>query len=814
MGLPNVERCKKGKADVRYLSLRRLVLSSIVASVILPAAVSVASPSAPSPLSPAAYVTDASPEFTWSLVDGASSYEFTLMDDSDSVVYFNQAGIVNPPFAIVGAVFDQSKVYHWKVRAVDAAGAVSSWSDIESFLVYDPELVPNVVSPTGYINTTTPLFQWGEVARAVNYDLWILNESETVTINFFGSLEGTSFQEPSSMPFSPYTVYHYRVRSRLPNGTTSIWSDPQSFMFYQAGDTPRLLGPTVQAPIGMTNFSWIPVESASKYEFVLMNESETSTLIYDRDVPVNGYAPKADVPLELGVVYHWKVRTVLASGATSLWSDTFSFAFFDPKNVPDALLPFGYITSGRPLLEWSQVNGAASYRIQVIDSVTKQLLLNDSVTGDTRYDLAAHLKLQADVSYDWRVKAVMADGTASVWSQPLSFRITKEVWSGLIPTLRMSVHYYPSQIVKFNWQTLNLDGISGIRYHVVLRVQPTDGPFATVWSGDASQSAPNTLTLPSDVYLRPKTQHAWFVQAYDTNGVLIGESRKYQFNTPAEVPASYGAAVAALQSKQQAEVAALIAANQQAIDSLKKAQDDRRNALAQQQAAQADALKLKLANQLASLQASQEAAVSNLQKSQELAKANLQKNQATAVVNLKKTQAAAVASLDKAQAAALASLQKSQATALTAFKKQKGVTQDQINQFIADQQTAVSDLIDSQQAQKRELVASHQSALENLINNQTAETNALQASQVEAMKNLMTAQWNAITNQQVSAESQSKALKAAQTLQTDKLNKNLQAQMDALLKRQARKLASLSVTHLAQVNRLLRAQEAELLRTR
>jgi hypothetical protein len=491
---------------------------------------------APTPTFPAAYILSRSPQFEWSPAAHATSYEFMLMDDTDSAIYFDQAGISEPVFSIAGAVFDQSKVYHWKVRGFDIDGSAGPWSEIESFLIYDPAIVPNLLAPMGYITTTTPLFQWSKIAGAVSYELTILSEDEQNVINTIGGINDAFFQEPSNMPLAPYTVYHYKVRARMPDGTVSISSNPGSFMMYSGSDIPQLIGPTIQAPLGLTNFSWKPLEVAAGYEFMLMSEDEQSVLIDDTSVKVNGYMPSANVALQVGVVYHWKVRTIMASGLHSLWSDTFSFVYYDPTIVPDPLMPFGYITSTRPIIEFSQVNDAVSYTIEVRASITQAVLFTDTITNVTTYDLSRHLKLSRDFSYDWRVKAQMSDGQISVFSAPRAFQITSKPWEGLITNQKTSAVYYPSQEVKFSWQPLALVGLGYVRYHLQLRIQPNDGNYRTLWSGDANPSEPSYLVLPSDVILAPRTYYAWIVQAYNVDNLLIGESRKVVFKTPAPVP--------------------------------------------------------------------------------------------------------------------------------------------------------------------------------------------------------------------------------------------------------------------------------------
>jgi hypothetical protein len=608
---------------------------------------------APTPTYPAAYITNRSPQFEWTAVADATSYEFMLTDETDLAVYFDQAEITTNGFSIAGAVFDQSKVYHWKVRAFASNSSPGAWSDIESFLIFDPAIVPNLLAPTGYITTTTPLFQWSAVPGAVSYELTILSEDETSIINTIGGIDSNSYQEPATIPLVPYTVYHYKVRSRMSDGTFSLASNPGSFMMYSGSDIPQLIGPAIQAPLGLTNFSWKPLEVAVGYELLLTSEDESTVLLDAQDIKVNGYMPGADVPLKIGVVYHWKVRTLMANGTTnkthSLWSDTFSFVYFDPSIVPDPLLPFGYITSTKPILEWSQVDGAASYSIEIRDSLSQSLLLSESVANLTTYDLAKHLQLKKDLAYDWRVKSIMADGRNSVFSAARSFKITSAPWDGLITKQKIVATYYPSQSIQFSWLPLSLAGLGYVRYHLVLRLQPDDGNFRTLWSGDASPADPSHLILPEDVLLAPRTHYAWIVQAYNIDNILIGESRKVTFKTPAPAPVA----------EYEARIEAYKAQLAETFNSLVTSQNARAQALLDTQSRTLAKIQLELANKIA-------------QNSKE------------------------IDALKVSLAAQLASLQKSQAIQMAELVKKKTTTPDQIAALQAKQSIAAQELVAKQ----------------------------------------------------------------------------------------------------------------------
>ncbi len=494
---------------------------------------------APVPVFPAGLITNPAPSFSWEAVAGARDYEFVLTDDTDAIEYFRQDRIAETTFSIVGAVFDQGKAYHWRVRAFDQYGEPSSWSEIESFLIYDPAAVPVLMGPVGYITTTTPVFEWHPVAQATSYELWILNESETETISRLGGLLETSYQQPSFAPFVPYVVYHYKVRSRGADGKNSIWSAPGSFMVYSDVDNVQLLSPQVSAPFGQRRFLWVANQGVVGYDFVLTLDDDHTVITEVAGLSSNEYVLPEAVPVENEVVYHWRVRSILAGGSRSIWSDPASFAYFDATAVPEPLLPFGYIRSSRPLLEWSQVSGAIAYEIEFNEAQAGLVLGRFVVNAGTVLPIYEKLRLQKEVVYTWRVRATLDGGRVSRWSEPRGFQINREPWEGRISGLKQRVPSYPQQQVSFFWQPLPEVSSGPRHYQVVLRLESDFDNIVTVWSGKATGKNNHSLELPADIILLPKAKYAWHVRAFNDDGNLVGVSSKKRFHTLPKVPRKF-----------------------------------------------------------------------------------------------------------------------------------------------------------------------------------------------------------------------------------------------------------------------------------
>lgn len=155
---------------------------------------------------------------------------------------------------------------------------------------------------------------------------------------------------PGALPEAG-AVYYWRIRtyqSVTRQIAVSPWSETRSFRIKPGFvvNTPyygvQLLAPDngcFSCKVKPASFSWSPWKEATRYEFVLAEDSEFTKVVRDDDTATTGY--EYDGTLEYDTNYFWRVRAVEINGQpiTSDWSATFSFktesAPAEGKAVPE-----------------------------------------------------------------------------------------------------------------------------------------------------------------------------------------------------------------------------------------------------------------------------------------------------------------------------------------------------------------------------------------------------------------------------------------------------------------------------------------------
>ena len=184
---------------------------------------------------------------------------------------------------------------------------------------------------------------------------------------------------------------------------------------------PVLLSPANGASCLSTSgtLDWSDVSGAAGYR-VQIGTSCGSGTEYDvtsSQFPYSG--------LQAGTTYYWRVKTKDSCNAYGSYSNCFSFTTAPAPLPPPTLVspPAGAACLGTSgTLDWSDVSGAAGYRVQI----------GTSCGSGTEYDVTSsqfpYSGLQADTTYYWRVKTRNACNMYGNYSNCLSFEV------GGIPT--------------------------------------------------------------------------------------------------------------------------------------------------------------------------------------------------------------------------------------------------------------------------------------------------------------------------------------------------------------------------------------------
>jgi len=148
---------------------------------------------APAITSPAAAAqTTTTPTFTWTAVEGATSYDIAFGPDATGVAPTVSATSVGTSYTVAVAL-NAGASYNVRVRVSLASPLVSYWSAPMAFsvkLTQNPNLPPSPQAPLpgAILNATSPTFQWQASGLAATYDIVLSDKSDTDSSGKFTSI--------------------------------------------------------------------------------------------------------------------------------------------------------------------------------------------------------------------------------------------------------------------------------------------------------------------------------------------------------------------------------------------------------------------------------------------------------------------------------------------------------------------------------------------------------------------------------------------------------------------------------------------------
>jgi hypothetical protein len=191
------------------------------------------------------------------------------------------------------------------------------------------------------------------------------------------------------------------------------------YLLPQAGTT------TTRMPL----FTWKPLQGRASYFVLVAKDASFSNIVDYAFTQLPAYAPRALTPTtytDEATLYYWAVLP--ASGAGGSGVDigplTANPQSFSKLSLPPALLApaAGAAITGQPTFQWTPVEAARRYRIQVAQDPSFGLTLEDTTTDSTAYTPTT--TYPADTVLYWRVRADDENLVGLVWSAAGTFRRT------------------------------------------------------------------------------------------------------------------------------------------------------------------------------------------------------------------------------------------------------------------------------------------------------------------------------------------------------------------------------------------------------
>ena len=173
---------------------------------------------------------DRSPTLDWEAVTGAVSYEVFVRNSTTGATVHYPRNLTETSWTPPADLADGP--YRWWVLATGANGVRGQWSAPIDIHVGGR---PNVLSPAGTVNSSTPTINWQAVDGAVRYELWVTNMSSMVRVIYDTNLTVNSFTPSSALANGDYRVW---VRAVSSTGEFSLWSLAVNFTIAQ-GNSPK-----------------------------------------------------------------------------------------------------------------------------------------------------------------------------------------------------------------------------------------------------------------------------------------------------------------------------------------------------------------------------------------------------------------------------------------------------------------------------------------------------------------------------------------------------------------------------------------------
>ncbi len=248
------------------------------------------------------------------------------------------------------------------------------------------------------------------------------------------------------------TEYSFRVKAR---NSISVETDfgPETSATTPAGAPPKpvLITPVNndEVPHESITFTWENSEYADSFRIVIAKD----IFLIDVLIKESGLTDTTiDLSLYQGSLFYWGVYAINDQGNTR--SDVWSFSTAPgPPDVPEPLLP----TDGQQgmtlpsHLNWTDVNGATSYHVQVSTSPDFSTTVIDEMTnGDTEWHELTGLN--GLTTYYWRVKAHNSYGESD-WSEAWLFKTGNFPDAPVLIAPEDNAYDLPTSI-KFSWHNV------------------------------------------------------------------------------------------------------------------------------------------------------------------------------------------------------------------------------------------------------------------------------------------------------------------------------------------------------------------------
>ena len=521
------------------------------------------------------------PILTWTAVPGASSYEVDVFpfeggvcDWSDSDGFDNwRIKTAGTSWTMLGAGFSgvkpypdarqvstdgirapiTGKSYCARVRAradrdaglqevygeytylADATGTAFTWLGSPAGGACSPSCVPGnlgaddyLLPTTGVSTTRMPLFTWNPQAGKASYFVIVSKDPSFSNIVDYAFTQLPAYAPRTAVAPTTYpdeeTLYYWAV---LPatgaNGDGAAGNPLQAAPdnFQKLSAPPSQLLPAAGSDVtGQPTFHWTSAEGARRYRVQVSNDPSFGTVLDDVQTASTAFTAATSYPAD--TVLYWRVRADDENLVGLRWSSVGTFQRRLPVPSPQFDAASGDMY---PLMSWSPVQGAVSYRVALDEPDG-----DHNEYEDFRSAAASFGKMTGTGVLGIRVRANFPTKTGQTtpgpWSSTVNFTRTMGEPTGAA-TDASGNH------LQFNW-----DPKPGTKHYRVLVANRED--FATTVEDVKTDNTSYAPTLTAAGYLAGGT-FWWRVAAYDEDNNVGDFTRAHSFTLKKSSPNSPGA---------------------------------------------------------------------------------------------------------------------------------------------------------------------------------------------------------------------------------------------------------------------------------
>jgi len=324
-------------------------------------AVDLTAPPAPLLRSPAeAAVLTGSPTFKWYKASGAKYYQlaYNTVNDPQTAVY-TSPWVTQTAMKI--SFMDFLTDYYWFVRAQDAAGNESEWSQGRSIFLNPPkpyQVVTTSPAKAELIDDNTPTLSWNAATYAYTYEYQIDDSSRFRSVDY----EGVSEVAATSVTTGELASgkWYWRVRAVNEIGVAGSWSAARYFTLYPKFETNFNSDGDLEGWAANTGAAWSV--SSGSLNTAGMPSGYTTSASYS-DITFNDFTYGATMRMDAPAGGESNTYGLVLRGtpAFDAWFDWTDGIYFTVRQVNDSLTSTQYtcalaykISSGT----WSYLGGS------------------------------------------------------------------------------------------------------------------------------------------------------------------------------------------------------------------------------------------------------------------------------------------------------------------------------------------------------------------------------------------------------------------------------------------------------------------------